>query len=228
MYKPLAVNDTKQINGLMRFYKRAYYTIGTIILVVGSILMFFVQYLIKEQTQDIFFLRIIFFIQLLGTASTYFLAYKRTLLFADQKNYVASIIDTSVNIVMLLVRVVTIIICKSYIVYLALILFQNILANIIISVICNKIYPYLKNLNCVASIEKKSVFSNLKNLLIERVVGYIYYATDTIIISRFLGLTSAGLLSNYTLIVSTIQLFFNQMTSSVQAALGNLVNTEND
>ena len=228
LYKPLAINDTRQINGLMRFYKKTYYSIGSVILIIGSILMFFVQYLIKDQTHEISFLRVIFLIQLLGTASTYFLAYKRTLLFADQKNYLAAIIDTSVSIIMMVVRVVTLLIFKSYVIYLVMILVQNILANIIITIICNRVYPYLKYKTEHSPIDKRSIFKNLKNIVVERIVGYIYYSTDNIIISKFVGLASVGLLSNYTLIVGTVQTFFVQITSAVQASLGNLVHSEND
>jgi O-antigen/teichoic acid export membrane protein len=78
------------------------------------------------------------------------------------------------------------------------------------------------------SINQIDIWSNWQNIVIEKIVGYIYYGADNIIISRLVGLVSVGLLSNYYLIVNTIQTFFVQITSPVQSALGNLINTEND
>jgi O-antigen/teichoic acid export membrane protein len=228
LYKPLASNDSGQILSMMQFFKKAYRLIGTVILLVGIILMLFIQHLIKDQPFNLNFLRLVFFIQLLGTASTYFLAYKRTLLYADQKNYVATLIDTVTNIIMLVVRIATLVAFKSYIIYLVLILVQGILSNMIISFACGRIYPFLKHRQKGQLVDKTKIFHNLKSIVVEKIVGFIYTSTDNIIISRFVGLASVGILSNYNLIISTVQTMFVQITNSVQASLGNLIHSENN
>ncbi len=228
LYKPLADKDSKQINGIMQVYRRLYFYIGIAILAIGFIIMFFIQNMIKEQIFSLGYLRLVFFIQLISTASTYFLAYKRTLLLADQKSYIISITDTIVNLTMMVVRIVTLIVFNSYIVYLIVLLVQNIIGNIIISIICSKKYSFLKYKSEGTATIRKGIFSSLKNIIIEKVSGYIYYCTDNIIISRFVGITNVGLISNYTLLTATVQTFFVQIINSVQASLGNLVNSEKD
>jgi O-antigen/teichoic acid export membrane protein len=226
LYRPMAEKDIKKIKGLMIFYKKTYYVIGTIIIVAGVILLPFIQILIKDQALDLPYIRILFLIQLAGTASTYFLAYKRTLLFVDQKNYIASIVDSSMNIMMMVVRVVALIYFKSYVIYLIVILIQNILGNVIITIICGRLYPYLVNEQFTAEpVNRKVIFKDLRNIVIEKVVGYIHYSTDNIIISKFIGLASAGFLANYTLITVTVQTFIVQITSAAQASFGNYINS---
>lgn len=226
LYKPLAEKDLSKVKGLMGFYKKTYYTIGTIIIIVGLIILPFIQFLIRDQSLDLPYIRILFLIQLAGTASTYFLAYKRTLLFVDQKNYIAAIVDSSINIIMMVVRVGALIYFQSYVVYLIVILFQNILSNVIISIICGRLYSYLKDKQQpVEQVDTKTIYKDLKNIVVEKLVSYIHYSTDNIIISKFLGLASAGLLANYTLIYNTVQTFIVQITSAVQASFGNYVNS---
>lgn len=43
LYKPIKENDEKKINALLNFYKRVYFLIGLVIIVVGIILTPFLQ-----------------------------------------------------------------------------------------------------------------------------------------------------------------------------------------
>jgi O-antigen/teichoic acid export membrane protein len=226
LYKPLAEKDVSKVKGLMEFYRKTYFIIGIAIIVVGLILLPFIHNFIKDQSLDLHYIRILFLIQLAGTASTYFLAYKRTLLFVDQKNYIASITDASINIVMMIVRAGTLVFFQSYIAYLFVILVQNISGNVIISIICRRLYPYLREKHLSAEqVNRKVVFKDLQNIVVEKLVGYVHYSTDNIIISKFIGLASAGFLANYTLIITTVQTFIVQITNAVQASFGNYINS---
>ena len=229
LYKPMTEMDKAKIKGLMIFYRKLYYSIGMFIIVIGLLILPLIQFFIKDQSLDLPYIRVLFLIQLAGTASTYFLAYKRTLLFVDQKNYIASIVDSSMNIVMMVVRVGALIYLKSYVAYSIVILIQTVLGNVIISMICSRKYDFLKDKQLtVEHIDRKSVFRDLKNIVIEKIVSYIHYSTDNILISKFIGLASTGLLANYTLIYSTVQTFIGQVTNAVQASLGNYINSGNE
>ena len=47
LYEPLSKNDIDKISSLMSFYKKAYRIIGCIVLLLGIVLLPFLQYLIK-------------------------------------------------------------------------------------------------------------------------------------------------------------------------------------
>ena len=100
LYKPLAENDIESVKSLMAFYKKSYRAIGILILFIGIIVSFFLRVLIEETSYSWDYIYLVFFIQLLTSVSTYLIgAYRRNLLYADQKQYVNVIIDTIANVV---------------------------------------------------------------------------------------------------------------------------------
>src|SRR5690606_8457280 len=85
LYKPLAQNDTKKIRAIMNLYKRAYFYVGFVIVLLGLFLLPFLPLIIKEST-DLVDINVIFLLYLFKIASSYwFFAYKGALLQADQK-----------------------------------------------------------------------------------------------------------------------------------------------
>lgn len=230
LYKPLAIGDKKHISTLMYIYKRIYNILGKVIFILGIIFSMFLQFLIPDSKCSILYLRILFYINLIGVVSTYYLAYKRTLLIADQKSYITSFIDSISYIIMSVLQGGILIFYPNYVVYLILTVARNILSNFIISLKCNKEYlDFNKNIDKKLITEYKSkIFTYVKDVFISRVGAYVYYSTDNIIISLFKGSLLAGYLSNYTLITSQVSNIIMQILSSIQATFGNYISMNDD
>ncbi|MBC5995843.1 hypothetical protein EAI30_00280 [Romboutsia ilealis] len=230
LYSALAGKKEEDINTLMYLYKYIYTRIGIFIIVVGLICSLFIENLIKDNTIKIEIIRIAFLIQILSTSTTYFFAYKRSLLNADQNNYVSVLVDTTINVVMSLIRIFILVYTKNYILYLIIQVLQNIISNLIISYICNKKYKYLKNSYDVEKLKefKKNVTKDMKDIFVSKIGSFIYFSTDNIIISYLIGITPIGILSNYNLLLTTVSGFINQLSNPVLAGLGNFINTSND
>lgn len=230
LYRPLAIGDKKHISTLMYIYKRIYNMLGIVIFILGIIFSMFLQFLIPDSRCSIWYLRILFYINLIGAVSTYYLAYKRTLLIADQKSYITSFIDSSSYIIMSIMQGVLLIFYPNYVIYLILTIVKNILSNFIISLKCNKQYIDLdKNIDKKLIIEyKPQIFTYVKDVFISRVGAYVYYSTDNIIISVFKGSLLAGYLSNYTLITTQVSNIIMQILSAIQATFGNYISMNDD
>ncbi|MCR0332740.1 oligosaccharide flippase family protein [[Clostridium] innocuum] len=227
LYGPLAKGNENKITYLMLQYKRIYQKIGYIILLVGFFLMFFVDKFMEGITVDIWYLRATFFIQLLGTVSTFFFAYKRSLLLADQKNYICQIVDTIVSLVSYLIRLVVIIWLHSFVLYLIIQVIQNIASNIICSLYCDKVYPYIKNKKySMADVEELTLKKDIKDVAIYKISSFIYTSTDSLIISKFISTIILGIYSNYKLILDFIANILSQITNSVLSSLGNFINDD--
>ena len=140
LFKPLAEGDKNRISVLMYLYKKIYTVIGVIVLSIGIVVSFWIDLLVPDATCSIGYLRLLFYINLAGTVSTYFLAYKRTLIIADQKSYIANAVDTCMYIVVSIAQAVVLIACPNYILYLVLQIAKNIIANFILSIRCDKEY----------------------------------------------------------------------------------------
>lgn len=230
LYKPLAENDKKRINALMKIYKRLYSIIGVLVLIMGIIVSMFLGKIIPDAPDGIAYLRILFYINLLGTVSTYFLAYKRTLLIADQKSYMTNVVDTIIYFIITITQLFLLIAIPNYIIYISLNIAKNIISNIIISIKVNKNYKYLDESVDEELIKeyKPQIFQYVKDVFVSRIGAVVYYSTDNIILSVIKGSILTGYLSNYTLITGQLNTIVSQVLSSLQSTFGNYINTTKD
>lgn len=222
LYKPLAVKDDKQVKALMRFYSKAYTTIGVIVLSLGIILIPFLEYLIKDKP-DIENIILIYLLFLLNTVVSYFCAYKRSLIIADQKSYITTIYRYGFYIVLQIVQGIGLILTRNFIIFLVSQIIITILENLRISVKANKMYPFL--LNNKEELDRKSkdeINKNVKALICHKVGSVVVSGTDNILISSLIGIVWVGLYSNYYLIINAINIILGQMFSAVTASVGNL------
>ena len=230
LYKPLANNDTSRVAAIMAIYKKLYSVLGLVVLAVGVVVSFFLDILIPDATCGIGYLRLLFYINLIGTVSTYFLAYKRTLLIADQKSYLTNIADTAISFAISALQIISLILAPNYIVYLSLNIAKNIISNIIVSIKVNRDYKYIKEKtddNLVAEY-KPQIAQYVKDVFVSRLGAVVYYSTDNIILSVLKGSLLTGFLSNYTMITGQLNTIVTQVLSSVQATFGNYISTTED
>ncbi len=223
LYKPLVQKDEKELAILMRLYRNLYQTIGVIIFVLGCILMFLLPVFINDAQADMQFIYIAYIIQLISTASTYFFAYKRTLVYVDQKQFVCKLADISCNIIFSLIRIWLLIVYRNFHLYLCTQLAQSLTSNLIIAYYCNKHYPFVKTKTKEKYDDIKGMFCDVKNLLIGKVAGYVYSSTDNLVISTFSGIVLAGGFSNYKYVTNAVKNLVNGMTDSITATIGNYI-----
>ena len=90
LYKPIADSNIDDIKSLMKFYKKCYHAVVTIILVIGLLLMPFLNLIVGEVELklNIYYIYILFLIE---TISSYLLSYKRSILYANQENFVINL-----------------------------------------------------------------------------------------------------------------------------------------
>lgn len=228
MYKPIAQNDTKRIKGLMNLYKKAYTIIGTTVGILGISLIPFLDYIIKDKP-NIPNLVIIYILFLANTVISYFFAYKRSIIIADQKEYIVTLYYYIFNFIQVFLQILILIITKSFILYLLLQIIFNFITNVVISIKANKMYPYLKDLSD-SDLDKETktlIFNNIKSLFLYKIGGVVLTGTDNIIISKFIGVSSVGFVSNYNLLIGTIQTLTSKVFSGITASVGNFNTQEN-
>lgn len=223
LYKPLVQKDTKELTALMQLYRFLYQIIGIVVFSVGLVLMLFLPVFINDASYDMGFVRGAYMIQLFATASSYFFAYKRSLIFADQKQFVCKIVDIGVNIVFSILRILSLLIFHDYYIYLALQLLQSLTANIILALYCNRHYSFVKQKEKERFGDIKGIFKDTKDLLIGKVAGYVYSSTDNLVISTFSGIILAGGFSNYHYVTNAVKNLVNSMTDSITATIGNYI-----
>ena len=227
MYKPIAVKNNERIKSLILFYKKAYNIISIIVFVIGLIILPFISLIVGKIDIEIN-IYLIYFLFLLNTVSTYILAYKRSMLYANQKNYIINIVHTLFLVFMNVTQLVFLYYTHNYYLFLVINIIYQLFENVILSIICDKKYPYLKdNPKPIDKKTEKEIFVKVKALLFHKVGSIIVFGTDNIIISRFLGIIYVGLYANYNLIINSILSLFKQAMNAITSSVGNLVAYEN-
>ena len=224
LYKPIADNNIKQIKSLMNFYKKAYNIIALIVLIVGLFFIPFLKLIVGEIAINVN-IYIIYLLFLLSTVCSYFIAYKRNLIYANQKNYIINIIHIFYTIILNIMQLGFLYFTKNYYIYLIIKIICQLLENIIINFIADKMYPFLKEKNS-EKLEKnveKNIFTKVKALFFHKIGNVIVSGTDNIIISSFLSVVDVGLYSNYFIIINAVNTLFSQIISSTTASVGNML-----
>lgn len=225
LYKPLKENDTEKTKSLMQLYKHLYKIIGLVIIIVGFVLGPFLPYLIKDMPSDMPYIYWYYLLSVLNSAVSYFYSYKRSILVCDQKEYKSTIVVMVMSLVTKIGQIVVLFLFKSYMAYLFVAFFTTLAENIIISHIADKEYPYLRDKNAkkLPEADTNAIKKNTAALFMHRIGSTIVFATDNIIISKFLGLIEVGLYSNYSLIISAVDSLLSKVFRAITPSVGNLL-----
>lgn len=223
LYKPIADNDRLEITKLMNLYKDAYRIIAGVITVIGLMFLPFLGNIVNDSSFTIEYLRIIFLIFLFETVVSYFFSYKRSIIFANQKDYIIIINDTIFRILIAIVNIIVLIMTKDFVVYLLSSIAFKIINNIVIAKIADKKYPYIKDGNKLEKEKRKKILIDIKDIFINKLSWIVTNATDNILISIFFNLSVIGLISNFLLLISSVQTFSSKVLDSAQASIGNLL-----
>lgn len=226
LYAPLAHGDKKQIASIMYFFKRAYEIIGCFIGIAGICLIPFIHYFTHIHIPNIYIYYILF---LANTVISYFFTYKRTLLDANQKNYINTINQLTFKIIQVICQIIILLVFKSFIGFLVIQLLCTFFSNLFISVKVNKQYPYIKHHEeKLPDSTKKIIFSNTVGSIGEKIGTIIVQSTDNMLISYFINLFASGMYSNYLLITSSLTAIVGQASNAVSSSIGNLAVEKKD
>lgn len=223
LYKPLADGDTERIKSHMAFYKRAYVTIGLVIAALGlAFLPFYTVFM--DEVPDIPQLNIIYLLFVANTVVSYFYSYKRSLIVCDQKKYIETAVHYGAYFILNVVQIIFLAITKSYVLFLVLQVISTWTENFLLARKADKLYPYLKDKNVkpMDKADSQVIFRNVAAMSMHKIGAVVVNSTDNILISKLIGLATAGLYANYYTIIHPLQTITNQIFESIVASVGNL------
>lgn len=229
LYKPLADHDVERLKSHMAFYKKAYVTIGLAIAALGlAFLPFYTVFM--DEVPDIPHLNTIYLLFVANTVVSYFYSYKRSLIICDQKKYIETAVHYGAYFLLNVVQIIFLALTKNYVVFLMLQVLSTWLENFILARKADKLYPFLreKNVRPMDKTDSQVIFRNVAAMSMHKVGAVVVNSTDNILISKLIGLASAGLYSNYYTIIHPLQTITNQIFESIVANVGNLTATVKD
>lgn len=223
LYKPLALDDREQVGKLINLFATAYRYIAIAILLLGLCVIPFLNYIISDVPDIKENISLLYAMFLLNTVCSYIYGYKKSLLIADQKNYVVITIHTILNTVLVCIQVAILYLTHNFILYLLSIIGITLLNNILTTAYVNRKYRWISKYECL-KLEKEEripIFANIKNIVIYKLGSVILNGSSSIIVSGMIKTTLVGICSNYSMIISAVTTIINQGVAGICASIGN-------
>lgn len=230
MYKPMAKKDVDSVRVYMSLYRKIYRVIGCVVLFGGILLTPFLDFFINARPNVPESLELIYILYVIRSASTYFFAYKQSIFQADQKAYVISRNMLIFTLFRSLAEIIVLISFRQFIVYLIVAVIFNYLQNIWIAHLANKNYPYIKEKYKEKADKEvvKELTKNIKAMFMHKVSAVILNSSDNIILSKFVGLVTVGLYSNYSMIIVLVRNCLYMIFDGIVPSVGNLCAVTDD
>ena len=228
LYRPARENDIELIKSIMRFYKKCYTIIAFVVLLLGFAISPFIPVIIGDiNIKESIYL--VYYLYLANSVASYFLSYRRSIIYVYQKNYIVSIFDIFYTIISQILQIVMIKETHAFIPYLIIGISCQILENVFIYGYTNKQYKFLleKSVLPLPSQIKGDILKKVKGMLFHNIGSYIVIGTDNILISKIVGVITVGYYNNYLTIIDPISNILNQIITATQSSIGNLLVEEN-
>ncbi len=222
LYQPAAAGDEAAICRLMNLYRILYRIVGCAVLALGVSLLPVLPHLV--QGGGIPRLRLIYCMYLSDTVMGYFLSYKQAVLSAHQEAWRINAVTQAVRSVQILLQMAVIVCLQDFYLYLAIQMCSQLTANLILSGIVERRYPYLRNdRKGLPSREIcKDLFRQVGALSMHRLGGVLVSHTDNLILSMFQGLAMVGVYSNYQMVLNSLRMMMSYVYNSFSPSIGNL------
>lgn len=225
LYRPLAENNQEAIREFIALFRKLYVFVGMFIFLVGLSVLPFLPSIIGSQGRSLNDVTLIYLVMLINSAMSYLFTYNRTILNANQKNYIITSVTFIANIVVNILQIIGLYLISSMLLYVTFFLISTLSINLILSHIVLKNYPFLHGLPKRIRINK-----NDKTILIQNTVGglsnklgsIVVFASDNILLSLFVNLSIVGLYSNYTMILNSLSGLIQKVLGTLTASVGNL------
>lgn len=228
LYKPIASDDREKVANLIRYFQKLYWGIALVVLAVGLCLIPVLPKLVKGSMLAKNELVKYYVLYLLNSLISYIAISKSTLLRASQRIDIIQLVTTATTVAMNLLQIVFLIATRNFTVYLYIQIILSLASNMILSIIADKKYPYIKASNrlTVDKTIKQELTSNLKATFLYKVGNMIMNSTDNILISTILGTGIVGLYSNYVTVFTLVNKFIMILINALLPSVGNYMASE--
>ena len=227
MYKPAAEGNVKKMNALLNFYRKTYWIIGCVILVIGLLLIPFLPKLINGSYPDEIDIVKLYLIYLGNTAISYFLfAYLQAVIVVHQRDDINSLINSIVKIGLTASQIAVLYISGNYFLFTCLMPCFTLLNNLFIGWRVHSTFPQYKPSGTLTKEDKEGIKKIVTGTFIQQACAVTRNSLDSICISAFLGLTLTAIYNNYFVILTGVSTFTGIVTTSFMGGIGNHVATK--
>jgi len=229
LYEPVKNEDCQTIAAIMGFYRRVYLYLAVAFAIVGVLVSLLLIDRLVTSSIPTERVRLYFLLFTATFVLNYLTYYKRSLLFAEQKNRVSTTVTAVCELVFRTAQIALLLVWQSYILFLLLLTCERLVGNYICQRYVDRHHPYLKHNTVIISREKKqAIFRTVRPLMINQTATTLQGTASSILISLLLGnVAIVGYFGVYLMVVSVIRLLYGQLGGAFTTSFGSLA-VEND
>lgn len=223
LYAPLAEDNHQVIKAIMNLFRKTYHVIALTIFGGGLLFSFFIQHFINKNS-SIPNVQLMFLLFVVNSAVSYFFAYLRSLLVANQQGYVDTLNRVGFTAIQCVFQVATLALFHQYIVFLLIQILFTVGSNLSLATKTFKWFPYLRQTKDADPVPKDVVATIKRNVvgaIASRFGIVVSNGTDNLLLSTFIGLVTVGKYTSYMLIFTSSQNILNQGFSAVVSSIAN-------
>ncbi|MGL5049531.1 MAG: lipopolysaccharide biosynthesis protein [Fusobacteriaceae bacterium] len=222
LYKPLLDKDSYKISVILNTIEKLYSKVCYAVLFVGFVLTLLLPTL-NNNISIKSIVSVYWLVYVLNTALSYKYAKYPILYTADQNFRYVRLIQGLSKILVLICQIAILIYFKSFILFVLLISFENIIQYIFYKKYYLKNYAYVTSTQDVDLVIKKNIF----NLFWHKLGGVIIFNTDYIILSKFISLSAVGVYSTYILVINMLTTILMTILNVLNPKIGKFIAQNN-
>lgn len=229
LYKPLAEQDWSLLKTLLRYYRRIYNIIASVIFIAGLILLPFLN-LFVDIPSGIQNVELIYVLMLLKTCVTYLFIYRKIVFIADQKKYVTDIVQYCVTVIQYVVLIPLLLLTREYVIYLVVQCGFQLIYNAVIMILGKRKYTqvYEAKEALFDTNLRKEIRGDMTAISLHRIGDVVSTHSWTILVSSCINVVVAGMYSNYQLLIGYVKVFMDKVFYAISPSVGNMIVTEGE
>ena len=143
-------------------------------------------------------------------------------------NYITVLYHNGFLVLQDICQIIILITTRNFVLFLIVAVVCTITGNVFMSRKADALFHYLKE-PCHEKLpqeERQDILKNVRAMLMHKLGNVVVNNTDNLLISSFVGVITAGIYSNYYLVIGSIRQVLDQALQGVAASVGNLGATE--
>lgn len=221
MYQYNVTDDYDNIRSMMRIIRRFYGVVTLIIVVVGIGCSFYLDRMIYDNHYSMQYLQLVFLLQVLTQCVRVMANPNQTLLSTRERGYINIGIDIVMNLVMYGLQIYAIIYTRDYIIYLLIAFICYLAMNVALMVAVRKTFPWMKTKSRAGDVSFGLLVKDMKYTVVMKIADFIFCSTDSMVISKFLGLVLVNAYANYMTIATAVIAMYSAVEGAVKVYFGN-------
>jgi len=221
LYKPFAQKDYKKISIIVSTIDSYYKKIALFIVIVGSLLVFYIQKVSIELSFESKEIAFYWFLYLFNTAFTYFYTKYSVIFLANQEYGFNRLVEGGSRVFIMFLQLIALKITASFLIFILLFSLKNIITFTLYKIHFNKYYSFIKK----TTKKEPSIFKNMKNLFWHKLGEIVVFNTDNILLASYTSLKVVAIYSSYTIITQMVLMIVGILTPVLAQRVGKFIAT---